>query len=314
MGAAVVEYVALLAETSELLADITGLIVCPACREPLRDRRDRLVCTSGHSYPVVHGVPRLVTVGGRAAAETIGSTFGRQWRKFRHEQDRTWERTVEERVAYFLADIDRPAAWLAGKRVLDAGCGNGVLSHAISELGATVLATDVSGSVEEAHRRYGGGSVHYIQSDLQRPIFARAAFDVVYSGGVLHHTPDTKASLATIAAAVRPGGILFVWLYWRLPGRRYRARLALRRLIGPLPTRAKTLVVVPVAALGWLLDRARRRRRNWREILIVELDFFTPRYRWEHTPDEVRGWLEELGFDRIEDFPGRDGFGVRAHR
>lgn len=286
------------------------LICCPVCRGALHSRGETLECGNGHSYPVVAGVPRLLTSEGRADARAIGSTFGKQWSLYRHGRDRTWGRTAQERVQEFLTDIDRPAGWLLGKRVLDAGCGNGVLSHAVADLGASVLATDVSPSVEEAYRRFGSGVV-YVQSDLGRPAFRAGAFDVVYSGGVLHHTPDTRTALAAVADAVRPGGILFVWLYSKRPGAAYLLRSLLRRAVRPLPPPIRTAAVTAIAALGWLL---RRRGRTWPEILVVEVDFFTPRYRWEHTPAEARTWLHELGFERIETFPGRDGFGIRARR
>jgi hypothetical protein len=56
-------------------------------------------------------------------------------------------------------------------------------------------------------------------------------------------------------------------------------------------------------------------RLTWRERLILLLDHYTPRWRWEHTPEEVKGWYRELGYEQIEQTEDREwGFGVAASR
>jgi hypothetical protein len=56
-------------------------------------------------------------------------------------------------------------------------------------------------------------------------------------------------------------------------------------------------------------------QKRWRERLVVLLDSYTARYRWEHTPDEVRGWYESIGFEDITPTDDGDwGFGTMARR
>ena len=65
-----------------------------------------------------------------------------------------------------------------------------------------------------------------METDLRAPGLRRGAFDVVYSSGVLHHTPDPRASFAAVARLVRPGGMVVLGLYnayARLPHRLRRA-------------------------------------------------------------------------------------------
>lgn len=252
------------------------------------------------------GVPRLLASN---EGQIISDSFSHQWSRFDYDEDRTWGKTVEERVGDFLRHTTLDAEALEGKLVLDAGCGNAALSHAISRLGATVIATDISDSVFAAAQRFSGnGSLHFVQSDIGRSAFKPGSFDVVYCGGVLHHTPDTRTSLNEVATSLRPGGKIFVWLYWRVPGGRYRVRRALRRGMAPLPVKVKHVLVLPLAFQNWLRHRS---EVTWRETLVVQLDYYTPRFRWEHTVDEVTAWYEALGLTDIRvTEQEREGFGV----
>ena len=68
-------------------------------------------------------------------------------------------------------------------------------------------------------------------------------------------------------------------------------------------------MAVPFATQGALPDCL----KTWREHLVTQFDFFTPRFRWEHTPAEVSGWLTGLGFsDVVLRAESRDGFGILA--
>ena len=71
----------------------------------------------------------------------------------------------------------------------------------------------------------------FVETDLRRPGLTAGAFDVVYSSGVLHHTPDPRASFARLAALARPGGMIVLGVYnafARVPSRlrRVAARLS----------------------------------------------------------------------------------------
>lgn len=233
--------------------------------------------------------------GARANAKS----FGAQWRLFDHSSDRAWGGTPSERLTDLLGNLERPPEWLNGKRVLDAGCGTGVVAGALSAFGCEVVGLDVSESIEAASEVY--PAVRFIQGDVLDPPFPPAAFDLVVCGGVLHHTPDPEGGFAKLARLLRDEGVLYVWLYRHVPGARMRVRYLLRR--GPL--RWRQLVAAAFSCIP-------RQGLTWRERRVIEHDFFTPRWRSLHTPDEVAGWCERNSLKVERVVLSRDGFAVVA--
>jgi SAM-dependent methyltransferase len=284
-----------------------GYLACPVCGGELEVGDDAVVCRNAHRFPIHHGVPLLIA--SRENAD-ITKSFSHEWAQYDYDEDRTWGTTVEQRLDEFLEHVQLTAGELEGKRVLDAGCGNGALSNAITTLGCDVVATDISESVFAAARRFQDNPrLMFVQSDLSRSAFAPGSFDVIYCAGVLHHTPSTHGSLLEVVKALRSGGTIFVWLYQHVPGTTLAVKSKLRRAMAPLPLRVKHALVVPVAAQAQL--RHPDEGLSWRERMVVQLDYFTPRWRWEHTPEELEGWFTDLGLVEIAlTEQGKDGFGV----
>lgn len=108
--------------------------------------------------------------------------------------------------ARFVAD----RAQLAGARVLDVGCGGGLLCEAFARAGADVTGIDLApGMVEVAklHAVEQGLAIDYHVADADA---VPAAFDVVTSMEMLEHVPDPGRMMATLSRLVRPGGNVFV--------------------------------------------------------------------------------------------------------
>jgi SAM-dependent methyltransferase len=263
----------------------------------------------GHRYAARDGVPVLLA---DRANETITESFSHEWAQFDHERDRTWGATAEERLDDFLRHVALERDEMRNLHVLDAGCGNGALSDAITRLECDVVATDISNSVFAASAQFSENPrLTFVQSDLARSAFVPQSFDLIYCAGVLHHTPSTYGTLLELLKALRPGGRIFIWLYWRVPGISYKAKAALRRAVAPLPLWAKHALVVPVTAQAHV--RHRDEELSWHERMVIQLDYFTPRYRWEHTPDEVERWFRKAALSEIRlTEEGRDGFGMVA--
>lgn len=286
--------------------DRTGfeLLACPICRAGLREADTGVRCEARHTFPVINGVPKLLASD---EGRPINVSFSAQWER---EPERTWGVSLEERVRVLLRQLELSRDDFAGKTVLDAGCGSARLSNAITVFGCTVVGADISDSVFRARDRFRENrALQLVQTDLSQPGLAPGAFDVAFAGGVLHHTPNTKRAFDRVAELVAPGGRLFVWLYHARPGLSYSVRMKGRALVAPMPAIVKRAVAFAATAAS----TARRPRgdSSWRERYFNNIDFFTPRYRWEHVPEELESWFREAGFIdvRLND-PARDGFGV----
>ncbi|TDC22987.1 class I SAM-dependent methyltransferase [Streptomyces sp. 8K308] len=98
---------------------------------------------------------------------------------------------------------------VAGRRILDAGCGSGPLSAALRDRGAVVTGIDASaGMLALARRRLGDGAAPHVVDLNGRLPFADGAFDDVVASLVLHYLEDWGPTLAELRRVLRPGGRL----------------------------------------------------------------------------------------------------------
>ncbi len=105
-----------------------------------------------------------------------------------------------------------------GLRVLEIGCGLGTDGAQFARAGAIYTGVDLTeAAIELARRRFALENLpgEFRVSDAERLDFADESFDLVYSHGVLHHTPDTAAAVREVHRVLRPGGRAVVMLYHR---------------------------------------------------------------------------------------------------
>ncbi len=108
--------------------------------------------------------------------------------------------------------IDRRAA-LAGKQVLDVGCGGGILAESMAACGAQVTGIDMASSsleVARLHLLESGHQVDYRLSSAEQLATERPGqFDVVTCMEMLEHVPDPESVVRACADLVKPGGSVF---------------------------------------------------------------------------------------------------------
>jgi 2-polyprenyl-6-hydroxyphenyl methylase/3-demethylubiquinone-9 3-methyltransferase len=108
--------------------------------------------------------------------------------------------------------IDRLAA-LRGKRVLDVGCGGGILAEAMAQRGARVTGIDLSTKplrVAQLHALESGATVDYREVSAEALAAASPEpFDVVTCMEMLEHVPDPASTVQACSALARPGGWVF---------------------------------------------------------------------------------------------------------
>jgi SAM-dependent methyltransferase len=292
-------------------------LACPLCRGPLElsaEREDGSEVESGvlacagcdRAYRIAGGVPRFVDDGAYA------SSFGFQWNRFQAVQldslngGRESERTLEATTGWGRADYE-------GRLVLDAGVGAGRFAEVVADKGGEVVGVDLTRAVDAAYHNVGRRErVHVVQADIFAMPFRDATFDLAYSIGVLHHTPDPAAAFTRVAAVVKRGGGLAVYLYagygigkhFSDAIRTVTTRLPARLMLGMASAAVPLYYVYRVPVFGDLLQLVApiSMHRDWRWRWLDTFDWYTPRYQWKLLYPEVIRWFRTQGFGDVEVF------------
>jgi SAM-dependent methyltransferase len=273
---------------------------------------------------VTDGVPRLNEALQEHRLTNVARAFGFEWKAHHHgqfETDTLFGRTREQDWDMVMHAMRISAADVRGAIVLDAGCGSGRFCQLFAEHGAaTVIGVDMNDAVAEAARHCRDyENVHIVQANIFALPFQPAVFDLIWCNGVIHHTPDAASAHCSLAKHVRPGGILYVWVY---PDRFNPFRLVktVLRRTGPhrWPPRALQLVASMLAYMSvpmLALYRAARvvpglrprtpwgvrsvRPRTLEELKLTWFDALSPEFDSRHTEDEVIEWFRREGFSGI---------------
>lgn len=272
---------------------------CPACYR--RDVREGMLsCPSAHRFPIRRSIPRFNLQDvhrGRTKR-----TFDVEWTVFRYDEKIYGHSQQEELQDFFLrSQVDE--AFLAGKTVLDAGCGTGRLTQSVGRLAREVVGFDFSEGVEEAwFRNREQVNVHLVQADLMNPPFRGASFDYVYSKGVLHYVPDVRACLGGLAMQVRQGGALSVTIYPRMSHRFERFNDGLRSVSARVPVSVLfglSHLLIPFLSIAWRWSGLARRRIQWRESAHMIFNWLSSEHLNRASNETMEQWFRELGLRRI---------------
>ncbi len=210
-----------------------NLLACPICHGQLSD----LNCAScGIDFKTNNGVPSFICRAmypsdqEYAEALRIIDFWGNGWAKRLAEPEHTpwFECDRDTLIRYIVKDIeiqkasdsvmavDLPLDSLNNKVALNIGCGAGSEATLLAYSGANCIAMDITSQAAQAAQylvnKIGGKGIG-LQADARFIPLETASVDVVYSSGVLHHSPDIAKSISEIYRVLKPGGRAYIMLY-----------------------------------------------------------------------------------------------------
>jgi len=315
---------------------LLSLIVCPPCKSPLalegaseggsggpEIEQGALSCaTCGVSYPIRDGIPQLSPREDESGH--VAESFGFEWQLHHEggfEQDAVFGRTLEEDVQYFYDGLQVDPASLSGKVFVDAGCGSGTLTTEIARRhpDLTVIGLDINPSIREVEK-HGRElpNLHVIWSSVLKPALADESIDILWSNGVIHHTPDTRGAFGELTRLVKPGGRAYIWVYES----KLSPLVAVRMLFGLLglsrwnhrflyyvchalsaPTWLAVKVLNLVGRLPGVQNNVHLKiltlDRGYRELVLTWFDVLSPKYRDTLKHSELEDWFRGAGFDDL---------------
>ncbi len=270
------------------MGSASGLLACPACEGAIADDWSCTAC--GARYDAPDGIPNL-RLAADERTERVRAFYERA--PFPGYGPRETLQTLRTRASRsgFATHLDNTIA--ADACILEIGCGTGQMCLYLARAQRTVVGADLSRPslrlASAMAARCGLDRVQFVETDLRRPGLKAGAFDVVYSSGAVHHTPDPRGSFARIARLARPGGMIVLGLYNAFARMPLRMRRAVARL-----SRFRLVPGDPI-----LRDRSHEpaRRDAWLR------DQYQHPEEHRHTLREVQSWFRENQVEYVRTYP-----------
>jgi SAM-dependent methyltransferase len=288
-----------------------AILRCISCQSKLVQEEGGFVCSRcQRKFPFVKGIVRFVD------EEHYAGSFGFQWHTFAQTQLDTEESRRSEQ------DFCRRTGFgpenLAGKLVLDAGCGMGRFAEVATRWGAYVIGIDLSRAAEVAAVNLKDRNAAFFQADVFKLPFASESFDYIYSLGVLHHTPDCEKAFRVLPGLLKPGGRIAIWLYsrynqwyrmsdvYRKVTRRMSPKVLHKLCYGTIPLYGCHQVLRHIPLIGrpasgllrYLVPMSFNPDPAWR--VLDTFDWYSPWYQSKHTYEEVFRWFEDCGLEDMK--------------
>ena len=163
--------------------------------------------------------------------------------KFGSMAERWWDTQGEFKTLHEINPLRiqfiQSYADITGKRIVDVGCGGGILTEGLAKLGADALGIDLSEElidIADLHGLESGVSAHYQKISAEALAQQQPeSFDQVTCMEMLEHVPDPGSIISACATLVKPGGIVFFSTLNRKPKAYLLAILAAEHILQMLP-------------------------------------------------------------------------------
>ena len=165
----------------------------------------------------------------------------------------------------FDRDLTAPLPF-AGLRILDIGCGGGLLSEPMARLGAEVVGADPATRnipVAQLHAEQSGLTIDYRLTTAEELAAAGEQFDVVLNMEVVEHVPDPQSYLTACQTLLKPGGLM---------------------ICSTLNRNAKSFGMAIIGA-EWVMCWLPKGTHDWKKFI---------------TPDELAGFIRQAGLDPVD--------------
>jgi len=177
-------------------------------------------------------------------------------------------------------------------RILDAGCGTGVCSLALSDVGKTVVSFDISrgsiGTAEMLSKKLNKTNITFTQGNLLELPFKNNSFDLVFSWGVIHHTPNPEKALEELVRVLSVNGILVLAVY-RKTELTFLHEI-IRKICLKLPKSLKLVVIKSVAGFVGLIGRIKTLNEVRKDNITIEAKIED----WYFVPEKHFFYIDEM--------------------
>jgi ubiquinone/menaquinone biosynthesis C-methylase UbiE/uncharacterized protein YbaR (Trm112 family) len=281
----------------------TGELRCAGCQK---------------SYPVRSGIPRFI------GDDNYASSFGYQWNRFRLEQldSANGTRLSHKR---FYSETEWTPEWMAGKWILDAGCGAGRFLDVVAQTQAEVVGMDISNAIEAARDNLKGQPrVHFVQASIYEMPFRDGVFDGVYCIGVIQHTPDPLKSVRSLPRVLKAGGRIAYTIYEKRKYTHFHSKYIIRPLTKKMgqktllsTIRAAMPVLFPLSEVAFRLPLLKRfmqfaipianyveepeltAKQRYAWSVMDTFDMLAPQYDQPQTEPDVSAAMQSAGIGEI---------------
>jgi len=169
-----------------------------------------LMCSKAlGSYPINFNKSDLVT----DPKIKSGQVYGKFWKELSDEENLRTIQSIKNRFKSF--NKIKFNSYFKNKNILEAGCGGGRFSYALSRLGpkkVTGIDFGVDG-LKNARQKFKASNLEFKKANVLDIPYKDNTFDFVLSNGVIHHTENFEKGLHEVIRVCKPGGDIYLYLY-----------------------------------------------------------------------------------------------------